>query len=105
MYAYTLLGWVMLVHVPLLQKTKMRQALKGSKKYVIGATLSAFVGSFFHILAVGGSFASYAASIRRFDSVISVGLGWRYLRETNIKNKLIGALLMVIGAIIIALSG
>lgn len=105
MYAFTIIGWLMLVHVPLFQRENIKQVLKQSKVNIAGAALSSFAGSFFHILAVGGSFASYAASIRRFDSVISVGLGWRYLSETNIKNKLIGALLMIIGAIIIALSG
>jgi len=43
------------------------------------------------------TYASYAITVRRFDSIFAVLLGWRFLKETNIRNKLIGAIVIVIG--------
>jgi drug/metabolite transporter (DMT)-like permease len=104
MFVITAIGWLMLIYVPLTKQKELKATVTASKVYLAGATLSSFAGSFFHILAIAGTFASYAVSIRRFDSIISVLLGWRYLKETNIRNKLIGSVFMAIGAIIMALS-
>jgi uncharacterized membrane protein len=104
MFAITAIGWLMLAYVPLLKQKELKATFKASRVYLAGATLSSFAGSFFHILAIAGTFASYAVSIRRFDSIISVILGWRYLKETNIRNKLIGSVFMAIGAIVMAIS-
>lgn len=104
MYAITAIGWLLLLYVPFKERDELLTTLKSSKVVVIGAATSSFVGSFFHILALAGTYASYAASIRRFDMLISVLLGWRYLKETNIRNKLIGSVLMTVGAVIMAVS-
>jgi drug/metabolite transporter (DMT)-like permease len=104
MYAITVLGWVLLVYIPFTRSYELLETLKSSKVVVLGAAASSFAGSFFHILALAGTYASYAVSIRRFDMLISVLLGWRYLKETNIRNKLIGSVFMTVGALVMALS-
>jgi drug/metabolite transporter (DMT)-like permease len=103
MFTITAIGWLLLMYVPILERKKLRKVFGASKVYLLGATISSFAGSFFHILAIAGTYASYAASIRRFDSVISVLLGWRYLKETSIKIKLVGSLVMTFGAIVMAI--
>lgn len=104
MYAITLIGWILLLHIPLTRHKELVTALKSNKVVLLGAAVSAFAGGFFHILALASTYASYAVSVRRFEMLISVLLGWRYLKETNIRNKLIGCIFMIGGAIIMAIS-
>ena len=46
---------------------------------------------------------SYALSLFQLSSILSVFLGYKFFREKNIFKKLLGSLIMVIGAIIIIL--
>lgn len=104
MFLITAIGWVFLFYVPFTKRSELKATFSSNKTYLAGATVSSFAGNFFHILAIAGTYASYAVSIRRFDSIISVLIGWRYLKETNIRNKLLGSLIMVLGAIILAIA-
>jgi drug/metabolite transporter (DMT)-like permease len=104
MFLITTIGWLFLVYVPLTRRRELKATFRSSKVYLAGATASSFAGSFFHILAIAGTYASYAVSIRRFDAIISVLIGWKYLEDTNIRNKLVGSLTMVLGAIILAIA-
>ncbi len=104
MYVITLIGWLLLAYIPFGRRNELKATLRSNKVVVLGAAVSSFAGSFFHILAIAGTYASYAVSVRRFEMFISVLLGWRYLKETNIRNKLIGSVFMVAGAIIMAIS-
>jgi drug/metabolite transporter (DMT)-like permease len=103
LYVTTAATWILLAYVPFVKRNELRSVAKSNKLIVLGATVSSFAGSFFHILAVAGTHASYAVAVRRLDAPISVLLGWRHLKETNIRNKLIGSAFMVVGAIVIAL--
>lgn len=103
LFCTMLISWVLLLYVPLTKSKELKQTFKSSKVVIAGATISSFVGSFFHILAISGTYASYAVSVRRFDSIISVILGWKHLNETNIKTKLIGSFIMTIGAIVLVI--
>lgn len=104
MYMMTLIGVLALMHVPFTKRSELRLALKSNKFEMYGGAVSGFVGAFFNILAIAGTFASYAVAVRRLDSLMSVALGGRYLKETNIRNKSIGAAIMTIGAVILVLS-
>jgi drug/metabolite transporter (DMT)-like permease len=103
-YATTLLGWLLLINIPFMKRGELGMTLASNKTVVLGATVSSFAGNFFHILAVANTYASYAVSVRRLDAIISIGLGWRYLKEKNIRNKLIGSVIMTAGAVVMALS-
>jgi drug/metabolite transporter (DMT)-like permease len=102
LYATTIFGWLLLVYVPFVKQRELKAALRSNKFVLFGAAVSSFAGSFFHILAVAGTYASYAVSVRRFEVLFSVLLGWRFLKEINIRNKVIGSLCMVVGAILMA---
>ncbi len=104
LYVTTLVGWVLLLNVPLSKREELKAIGASDKRAVLGGGLSTFAGNFFHILAVASTFSSYAASVRRLDAVISVLLGWRYLKEKNIRNKLVGSMTMTAGAIVMVLS-
>lgn len=104
LYATTAFGWLLLLYIPFTKRGELQTSLKSNKVVLFGAALSSFAGSFFHILAVAGTYASYAVSVRRTETLISILLGWRYLKETDIRNKLIGSLIMIAGATIMAIS-
>lgn len=104
LYVTTLAGWLLLVNVPITKMQELRDLEKSDRLAVLGGSLGSFAGSFFHILALANTYASYAVSVRRSDSIISVLLGWRYLKEKNIRVKLIGSLIMTTGAIVMVLS-
>ncbi len=104
MYAITLIGWGLLIHIPFTKGKELRITFMSNKTAMLGAAISSFAANFFHILAIAGTYVSYAISVRRFEIIISVLLGWKYLKETNIRNKLIGSILMLSGAVTMALS-
>ncbi|MDL2362959.1 MAG: DMT family transporter [Patescibacteria group bacterium] len=104
LYVTTLVGWLLLVNVPISRRNELKAIRPSDKIAVLGGSLSSFAGSFFHILALANTFTSYATAVRRLDAVISVMLGWRYLDEKNIRIKLAGSIIMTVGAVIIAVS-
>jgi drug/metabolite transporter (DMT)-like permease len=99
MYVMTFIGWLLLVYVPVTKRSEFVAISKSDKVGVFGGAASSFFGNFFHILANASTYSSYATSVRRLDAIISVLLGWRYLDEKNIRIKLTGSVIMVIGAI------
>ncbi len=103
MLGISLVSWALTSYVPILKLKKLKKALSSHRLLLFGASSSNMLGRFFGILAIAGTFSSYAISIRRLDIIFTVLLGWQILKETNIKNKLIGSALMTTGVAIIAL--
>lgn len=103
LFVTTAVTWLLLAYVPFVKRKELRAVAHSNKFIVAGATISSFAGTFFHILAIAGTYASYAVSVRRLEAPISVILGWKHLKESNIRNKLIGSLFTVVGATILAL--
>ena len=46
---------------------------------------------------------SYALALFQLSAVLSVVLGWKYFKETQVRKKLFGSLIMVIGSVILIL--
>jgi|GEM_PF-5453112 len=103
-YLTTIIGWLLLLYVPVLRRKELKAIEKSDKLALLGGGVASFASGFFHILATASTFTSYATSVRRLDSLISILLGWRYLKETNIRIKLIGAFVMTFGAVLLAVS-
>lgn len=103
-YVTTLVGWLLLLHVPLTRRKELQGIAASDKVAILGGSLASFAGNFFHILALATTFTSYATAVRRLDAVISVILGGRYLKEQNIRIKLIGSIVMTVGAIVMVVS-
>ena len=103
-YLATLVGWLFLIYVPILKHKELRAIERSDKFAVLGGGVSSFASGYFHILATASTFTSYATSVRRLDSLFSILLGWRYLNETNIRIKLLGAITMTIGALLLVIS-
>jgi drug/metabolite transporter (DMT)-like permease len=103
-YLTTLIGWLFLIYVPILKHKELKAIERSDKLAILGGGISSFASGYFHILATASTFTSYATSVRRLDALISILLGWRYLKETNIRIKLIGAGVMTFGTILLAVS-
>lgn len=104
LYVTTLVGWLLLLNVPLSKLGELKELKRSDKLAVLGGSLGSYAGSLFHILALATTFTSYATSVRRLESVISVIFGWHYLNEKNIRLKLIGSFVMTAGAVIMIIS-
>ncbi len=104
LYVTTLIGWILLLNVPISQRSEFKEIRKSDRLSVLGGALGSFAGSLFHILALANTYTSYATAVRRLDAVISVALGWRYLKEKSIRLKLIGSIVMTLGSVIMLLS-
>lgn len=102
LYATNLLSVVMMSYILF---TKQRKAiipsLRSSGLAVLGSSISSLLSNLLHIISVSLTYASYAVALRRFDSIFSVLLGWKLLKESNIRNKLIGAGIITIGTILL----
>ena len=55
-----------------------------------------------HFLAVSMAPVAYMISVKRVSMVIGVIFGWRFFGETNIGNRLTGALIMLLGVILLS---
>ncbi len=76
-------------------------------KVTLSVVLSgAFYGMMilFHMLAIKTAFVSYMIGLKRLSGVFSVIYGYAMFNERHIKPRLLGAILMVIGAILITVS-
>jgi len=87
----------------LLRKFKIKEIKKGKRNLLIVSsfTASAF---FFHMNALSLTLVAYVVAMKRMSGVISVFLGHFFLQEPNIKERLLGALVMFIGVLFIVLS-
>ena len=57
----------------------------------------------FHFIALSLVIVPYMIALKRTSSVFGVGYGWFVFKEKRIKERMIGTLLMVLGAILIVL--
>lgn len=58
---------------------------------------------FFHVTALTMTLVTYASAVRRVNSVFSVILGVLVLKESNLRERLSGSLLMLLGAAVLSL--
>lgn len=103
-YLTTAIGWLFLIYVPIFKHKELKAIERSDRLAVFGGGVSSFASGYFHILATSSTFTSYVTSVRRLDALISIVLGWRYLKETNIRIKLIGAGVMMVGSVLLAVS-
>ena len=61
------------------------------------------LNAIFHLLAIQLVIVPYMISIKRTSSIFGVLYGWLLFKEKNISSRLIGAVIMLIGAALIIL--
>lgn len=105
---WSVIGWpvsVMLVmKLKLNWKSELEQIMKHKGNF--GFLFLSFLAlQFFTLLAFEKIFVGYSLALFQVSSLISVLFGVLFFKERNIKYRLLGALIMVIGVILIALLG
>ena len=93
---------IFLLPIVLYKNNNIRNLFR--KEFVLIGMTSSFMVAF-HVLAVKLIYVSYMISIKRSSILFSIIAGAFLLKEKNIKEKLIGGILMIIGIIIITLLG
>lgn len=91
------------VYLFIFRKGSISLAFKHRKYLLI---ISSFTtGSFiFHMTALSLTFVAYVVAIKRLSGVISVVLGNIYLNEQNLRERLLGSIIMFIGVLLIVVS-
>jgi drug/metabolite transporter (DMT)-like permease len=94
-----------MISIIVLVRKKQNDVLqKIDKKYLL--IISAFtVGSYiFHMTALSLTLAAYVVAMKRMSGVISVFLGNIFLNEANLKQRLLGSFVMLLGVLLIVFS-
>ncbi|MCK5344424.1 MAG: EamA family transporter, partial [Candidatus Heimdallarchaeota archaeon] len=73
-------------------------------KILIPIGLSSALASIFQMTAINLTLVAYVISIERTSAIISVLFGYFIFKEKGIKERLIGAAIMIIGVLLITLS-
>jgi drug/metabolite transporter (DMT)-like permease len=105
---WSVIGWPISVLMVMKLKVKWRNELDQIKKHKMhfGLLVVSFLAlQFFTLLAFEKIFVGYSLALFQLSALISVLFGALFFKEKNIKYRLIGAFVMVIGAIFIALLG
>ena len=104
LYSLSILGFCILSYIFFtVKRREIVPAVKNHPKDLFASSVSSLLGAYLHNVAVSMTLVSYALAVRRFDTIFSVLLGWRYLKESNIRNKLIGAVVVVVGSAMIVI--
>jgi uncharacterized membrane protein len=80
------------------------ESLKQNKFILFRITFVTTLANIFHMTAISLAYVAYVIAIKRTTGIISVFLGSKYLNETNIKERLLGVIVMLLGVILIVLS-
>jgi len=93
-----------LIFFPFLEKIKWRDILKVPVKG-LSVGLMLFLHALFHCLAISMIEAVYMIAVKRMSILFSVFYGWILFKEADIGARMLGALLMFAGVVLIILLG
>lgn len=105
---WSVIGWPVSVMLVMKLKLNWKSELEQIKKYKgnFGFLFLSFLAlQFFTLLAFEKIFVGYSLALFQLSSLISVLFGVLFFKERNIKYRLLGSLIMVIGVILIVLLG
>lgn len=89
----------------LLLKGKLhKQSVLPAKKQLISVSLFTCTTFILHMTALSMTLVAYVVALKRLSGVISVFLGYFALNEPNIRERLLGSIVMFIGVLLILLS-
>jgi drug/metabolite transporter (DMT)-like permease len=93
-----------LILIPIALKSKNSvQTLKTNYKTFILLGLAFAIMIITQMHAISLHYVSYVIAIKRAGILFSVLIGWLYFKETNIKESLLGTIVMIIGVFILAI--
>lgn len=102
-FAVNVINVLILSPVPIIHVRKLVSTIHPNRRLLLIVSLCSLAGILLNYLALERTFSSYAVSVRRLDVVFSVLLGWKVLKETDIRVKIVGSTLMALGVIVMTL--
>lgn len=103
LYVYSFIT-ILLTPLIIIRKGKGLKNLGKNKTLLISSTVFSVGAVYLQLLAIQTKYVSYVLSIKRLSSLIAVLLAYFVLKEKKALFRLRGAIIMVIGAILIGLS-
>ena len=103
LYIYSFI-FIFLTPVVIIRKAQGIRKLSNNKALLGAATVFSIGAVYLQLLAIQTKYVSYVLSIKRLSSLIAVLLAHYVLKEKRALFRLRGAIIMVIGAILIGLS-
>ncbi len=93
--------FIAITSIAIYQKKFDKEKIKAARKNLF--LVSAFTtGSFlFHYGAMALTLAAYVVSVKRLTGIFSVLIGFYFLKETNIRQRLLGSTIMFAGVLLI----
>ncbi len=105
--------WVAAVHIFLIitlfpimiyKCKKPFQAIRTQLKPLTLLGLFSGLSIIFQMIAMGMTFVAYAISVKRTSAIMSVIWGAIFFKEKGIRERLVGAIIMVVGVVLITIS-
>lgn len=104
-WAFSQAAFIAVVLLPLIIKRSQRvKEINNNLKALIPIGLFSALLLFFQMTAINLAPVSYVTSLKRTSVLISVLMGYFIFKESNIKERLIGAIVMILGILLITLS-
>jgi uncharacterized membrane protein len=99
-------SFVTIVMLPLVLHRSGRNVKHISMSYLTLVLVGMFsaLTAIFQMMAITMTLVAYVISIKRTSTIMSVLFGYLIFKETNIKERLLGVIIMVIGVLLITLS-
>jgi len=104
-YAAALHGGIGLLLTPLCwRKPQALAPRRGDRLRLASLGLLSGLGSMLQMTAMAAAPATYVIAMRRFSAPLSAFWGWLFFKEPHIRSRLLGALVMAVGAVIMLMS-
>jgi len=93
--------FIAITSLVLYQKKFNKEKMMGAKKNLFLVSAFTTASFLFHYGAMALTLAAYVVSVKRLTGIFSVFIGYYFLNETNIRQRLLGATIMFIGVLFI----
>lgn len=104
-WAFSQTAFIAIVLLPLIiRRSQKVKEINNNLKALIPIGLFSALLLFFQMTAINLAPVSYVTSLKRTSVLITVLLGYFIFKEKNIKERILGALIMVLGILFITLS-
>lgn len=95
---------VVLFFILLYKKKFNMDTIKTNIKYLFGIGFLSAGTIYFYTLALQLTLVPYVIAIKRTNSILSVISGWLFFKETKFKERIVAAIIMFIGVLLITFS-
>lgn len=70
---------------------------------LIPLSLAGILETAFYLIAINYTYIAYVVSVKRFAIIISIAIGYLFLKEKDTKERLAGAFIMIVGLVLISI--